>query len=567
MIMHKCSMLLASSGIAAVLALSLPLPVDAGFKEAVEAYEAGDYKAALAEWMPLAEANDPAAMRNVGHMYRRGLGAPQDYSQALKWYRRAADLGFGRAQANVASMYLKGEGVPQDYVKAAEWFTKAARNGHVIAQYNIGLMHEFGKGVERSQSKALAWYNLAAKAGHKQALNKLSVMVARNPDLKDPAEDTAATTAAVASAASKSNYPEPEKTVAAPTKQKTAVPAPKVTHAPVPATSAVKTENSAAPKAPVVAASKVTPTPKPAVTVNQEPTKEKWDPFANSANKLPSSDESQTKPIASTGAPTAFNQPKPVTVDAKPQTAPTLAPVTTTRVIVEPPKATSEVVAAKESTVVAPAGAPKLSDHPETKEKSEAAHQEAVGHDKDAGKLEGAHREGSDAAEGEKPHEEDEGSNVGFFAALTSLLAGSEAAEKSDISDNSKNIPKTVAVAPVTPAVTAPKPVAVSAAPAPVMTGSALTVAEQLELAQLSFDLREYQQALGVWANLAQQGNAVAQYELGNMFHEGYAVPVDRVKAHFWWSKAKANGSQKAVSSLGMLEQSLTFLEKKQLQK
>ncbi|MEH6478227.1 MAG: hypothetical protein V7727_21210, partial [Sneathiella sp.] len=84
--------------------------------------------------------------------------------------------------------------------------------------------------------------------------------------------------------------------------------------------------------------------------------------------------------------------------------------------------------------------------------------------------------------------------------------------------------------------------------------------------ASLSFAVEEYQQALSVWAPLAQQGNSEAQFNLGQMFYEGYAVPVDRVKAFQWWSKAKANGSTVASSSLDKLAPSLTYLEKRRLQ-
>ncbi len=181
--------LMASSALAALLAFSSAGISFAGFDEAVNAYEAGDYKTAMNEWMVLAEKNDPAAMRNIGHLYRLGLGTDVNYERALHWYKRASELGFARAQANVASMYLKGQGVPQDYVQAADWFTKAARNGHTIAQYNLGLMYEYGKGVEKSTSKALAWYNLAAKAGHPKALNKLSILVATTPDVKAEAAE------------------------------------------------------------------------------------------------------------------------------------------------------------------------------------------------------------------------------------------------------------------------------------------------------------------------------------------------------------------------------------------
>ena len=36
----------------------------------------------------------------------------------MKWYRLAADQGYAAAQFNLGVMYAKGQGVPQDYVLA-----------------------------------------------------------------------------------------------------------------------------------------------------------------------------------------------------------------------------------------------------------------------------------------------------------------------------------------------------------------------------------------------------------------------------------------------------------------
>ena len=33
------------------------------------------------------------AQNNLGEMYDRGLGIPQDYAKALMWYRKAAETG------------------------------------------------------------------------------------------------------------------------------------------------------------------------------------------------------------------------------------------------------------------------------------------------------------------------------------------------------------------------------------------------------------------------------------------------------------------------------------------
>ena len=44
----------------------------ADVKDGVDAYNAGDYKKAIDEWMPAAAKNDPAALFNLGQVYRLG---------------------------------------------------------------------------------------------------------------------------------------------------------------------------------------------------------------------------------------------------------------------------------------------------------------------------------------------------------------------------------------------------------------------------------------------------------------------------------------------------------------
>jgi len=529
--MLKLNKLMASSALAALLAISSAGISFAGFEEAVKAYEAGDYKTAMNEWMVLAEKNDPAAMRNIGHLYRLGLGTDVNYERALHWYKRASELGFARAQANVASMYLKGQGVAQDYVQAADWFTKAARNGHTIAQYNLGLMYEYGKGVERSTSKALAWYNLAAKAGHPKALNKLSILVATTPDVKAQAAETqVAKETKVAAAEQKAVTPSVEK---AETPVKTAKPEPKKVVEVPPTPKATATKSPSIPKVvePKVveksAPAKISaPAPQPAVT-NAAPNKRK-DPFAGSANNKVLNDETK-------GAPTAFNAPAPKPV--KPETAQAAAPQVVDTKSVETAVEPAPMVESKPDSVVTPAPVPE-------KPVVAAAPPKAPVIAADEKVVEPA------------PEKEE---SKGFFSSLKSLIVGDD-----DAAENVASAPIPSRPAPA-PAIPAPAPQAEAQPVERVVTGNGLSIAERMEMAQLSFTLEQYQQALSVWALLAQEGNAEAQYRLGQMFYKGYAVPVDRVKAYYWWSKAKSNGSAIAASSLEQLDASLTFIEKQQL--
>ena len=48
---------------------------------------------------------------NLGYMYAKGLGVPQDYSKALYWYKKAAEQGSATAEANLENLeseYLFG---------------------------------------------------------------------------------------------------------------------------------------------------------------------------------------------------------------------------------------------------------------------------------------------------------------------------------------------------------------------------------------------------------------------------------------------------------------------------
>jgi TPR repeat protein len=78
---------------------------------------------------PLADQGNARAQYNLGAMYTKGLGVPQDYAEALKWYRQAANQGDAAAQAALGAGYATGQGLPQDYVQAHKWFNLAASTG------------------------------------------------------------------------------------------------------------------------------------------------------------------------------------------------------------------------------------------------------------------------------------------------------------------------------------------------------------------------------------------------------------------------------------------------------
>ena len=104
-------------------------PSRADFAEGLEAYDAGDYVAAIAAWRPLADSGDAAAQVALAGLYANGLGVPADMAEAARLYRAAAGQGESTAQLNLGDLYSRGVGVPRDPVQAYLWLSLAAEQG------------------------------------------------------------------------------------------------------------------------------------------------------------------------------------------------------------------------------------------------------------------------------------------------------------------------------------------------------------------------------------------------------------------------------------------------------
>lgn len=101
------------------------------------------------------------AQNNLGFLYAKGSGVPQDNVQAAKWYEKAAAQGVAEAQIRLGVMYLTGKGVPQDYAMARGWFEKAAAQGDAMAFLNLGLLYRDGQGVPGDLVRAYIWFSLS----------------------------------------------------------------------------------------------------------------------------------------------------------------------------------------------------------------------------------------------------------------------------------------------------------------------------------------------------------------------------------------------------------------------
>ncbi len=82
----------------------------------------------------------------------------------------AAEKGNASGQYQLGTLYTKGQGVPQDYAEALKWRTLAAENGNVMAMQALGATFEQeGYGTPPDLVRAYMWWSLAATAGGKDA--------------------------------------------------------------------------------------------------------------------------------------------------------------------------------------------------------------------------------------------------------------------------------------------------------------------------------------------------------------------------------------------------------------
>ena len=103
-----------------------------------------------------AEQGDVSAQYNLGNIYRRGDGVPEDYAAAVRWYRAAADRGQAVSQAILGVMYANGLGVPGDVVRAYMWLSLAAGQGNQAAAKNRTIMASRMAAAQIAEAKNLA---------------------------------------------------------------------------------------------------------------------------------------------------------------------------------------------------------------------------------------------------------------------------------------------------------------------------------------------------------------------------------------------------------------------------
>lgn len=207
-----------------------------GFDEGVASYRMGNYTDAFKEWTEAAQQGDVDAQYNLGCLYVRGEGVPQNRAWAVDWLQRAADQGDvdaatwllfsnpitddrrkqffsqrlkptdrfrltfvvqlsdgkihrrpcstdekdgAQIEFSLGLMYETGSaGFPQDDRQAAEWYRRASERNFADAQTKLAYLYAAGRGVEQSQIEAARLFRRAAEQGNGIAQTNLGAIYA-----------------------------------------------------------------------------------------------------------------------------------------------------------------------------------------------------------------------------------------------------------------------------------------------------------------------------------------------------------------------------------------------------
>lgn len=143
----------------------------AGLEKGRAAYEANDYKIALAEFSK--DQRNPDALAWIGFLYQEGKGVKQDQQIAAKWMEKAAKAGQAWAAHKLASYYTDGFGVKKDQKQAFQWQKKAVERGNIDAIAVLARMYLFGRGTTKDIAKAKQHLEIGCEKGDADSMQEL----------------------------------------------------------------------------------------------------------------------------------------------------------------------------------------------------------------------------------------------------------------------------------------------------------------------------------------------------------------------------------------------------------
>ena len=163
---------------ALAIAMAMSAPSQAGpFREGIELYDAYNFEGALIYWRSLAADGNINALSALNDGYYAAGASVEEIGEATAWTRAAAaEDSNWKARIELGVLYMRGQGVPQDAGAAARLFDQAAGQGGIEAIMLLASMYRKGISVDADGVQAEKWLVTDAIQGHPAALLDLGEM-------------------------------------------------------------------------------------------------------------------------------------------------------------------------------------------------------------------------------------------------------------------------------------------------------------------------------------------------------------------------------------------------------
>lgn len=155
---------------------------DKTYKDAVDAYNAGDCEKAVKLYNELVKQEHFEAVFNYAWMNEKGICVEQDYKKARGLYK--ISINGDKINTKRLSMYRLGllfitargsdDVSPDDTQKAIELWQQSDHLGYAQASLSLGMLYYQGAAVAKDENLAYGYFDKACNGGVKEACNILA---------------------------------------------------------------------------------------------------------------------------------------------------------------------------------------------------------------------------------------------------------------------------------------------------------------------------------------------------------------------------------------------------------
>ena len=150
------------------------------FSQGLRAAQNHEYASAAAYYQKAADLGHPGAQNNLGNLYRRGDGTPQDQEKAFQLYYQSAQCGNVVAMRNLADCYERGQGTTSAPDQTVLWLSRAADRKDILACKKLAEF--YGNYRHRDEEKMRFWYQKGGELGDANSWFQLGRLCTRNHD-------------------------------------------------------------------------------------------------------------------------------------------------------------------------------------------------------------------------------------------------------------------------------------------------------------------------------------------------------------------------------------------------